>query len=258
MSEYLDPSVLRDMGLLDFRMALALAVVALGGILRGFTGFGAALVIVPVLSIIFTPREGVPMHTIMELPGVLQLLPAAVRHADRPTVVPMILSLLVAIPLGVYLLVSINPDIMRIVISVMVLIMVGLLATNWRYSGPTRLPVSLAAGTAGGLIHGSTGVGGPAIVAVLMARDDVTDTTRANIIAMMGSLIVVGLPILWGYGLLTPRVLIVGAVAAPVYFASIYLGSRFYAGHGERLHRRVSLIMLAAIALATLAAALLK
>ncbi|MDA7945902.1 MAG: sulfite exporter TauE/SafE family protein [Hyphomicrobiaceae bacterium] len=258
MSEYLDPSAWREMGLLDSHMLLALAVVALGGVLRGFTGFGAALVIVPVLSVIFTPREGVPMHTVMELPGVLQLLPAAVRHADRPTVVPMILALFAGIPLGVLALVAVNPEIMRIVISVTVLVMVCLLSTNWRYTGPTRLPVSLGSGALGGLIHGSTGVGGPAIVAVLMARDDKPDTTRANIIAMMGSLIVIGLPIMWMYGLLTPRVLIVGAVAAPVYFASIYIGSRFFDGHGQKFHRRISLIMLAVIAVVTLVAAIVK
>jgi len=241
MSEFLAPSTWQEMGLLDFRMVIALAVVALGGVLRGFTGFGAALVIVSVLSIIFSPQEGVPMRTIMELPGV-----------------PMILALVVSIPLGVALLVSINPDIMRIAISVMVLLMVALLATNWRYSGPTRLPVSLGAGAAGGFIHGSTWVGGPAIVAVLMARDDVTDTTRANIIAMMNSLIVVGLPILWAYGLLTPRVLIVGAISAPVYLGSIYVGSRYYTGRGKEFHRRVSLTMLDGIAMVTLVAALLK
>ena len=147
---------------------------------------------------------------------------------------------------------------MRIVISVMVLLMVCLLATNWRYTGPTRLPVSLGAGSVSGLIHGSTGVGGPAVVAVLMARDDATDTTRANIIAMMGAMIVGGLPIMWAYGLLTPRVLIVGIVAAPVYFASIYIGSRFYDGHGQKLHRRVSLTTLGIIAAGTLVAAILK
>jgi len=258
MSEYFDPSYLREMGLLDSRMAVALAVVALGGVMRGFAGFGGALVIVPVLSIVFTPQEGVPMHTIMELPGILQLLPTAVRHADRPTVIPMILALFVSIPLGVLLLVSINPDVMRIVISAMVLVMVGLLATNWRYSGPTRLPASLVSGAMSGLVHGSTGVGGPIVVAVLMARDDVTDTTRANIIAMMGALVVVGLPIMWAYGLLTPRVLIVGAIAAPVYFASIYIGSRIFDGRGKKFHRRVSLIMLSIIALTTLLAAILK
>jgi len=258
VSEFPDVAYFRELGVLDAGMVLALAAVGLGGVLRGFTGFGAALVIVPVLSIIFTPREGVAMHTIMELPGVLQLLPTAVRHADRRTVVPMILALVASIPVGVWLLVSIDQTIMRIVISVVVLLMVGLLSTNWRYTGPSRLPVSVAAGVTGGVIHGSTGVGGPAIVAVLLARDDVTDTMRANVIAMMGSLIVVGLPVLWSYGLLTPRVLVVGAIAAPVYFGTIFLGTRCSAGRGKGFYRRVSLTMLAIIALATLTAAILR
>ena len=258
MSEFFDPSSLREMGVLDPGMIIALAAVALGGALRGFTGFGGALVIIPVFSIIFTPREAVPMHAVLEIPGLLQLLPTAVRFADRPTVVPMILALIASIPLGVGLLVSINPDIMRIIISVVVLMMVALIATNWRYSGPVRLPVSLGAGVTGGLIHGLTGIGGPVIVTVLMARDDVTDTIRANIIAMMGSLIIVGLPILWIYGLLTPRVLIVGAIAAPVYLGCITIGSRYYVGSGKEFHRRVSLTTLTVIGISTLVAALMK
>ena len=37
----------------------AVLTIALGGFLRGFLGFGAALLIVPVLSAILTPREGI-------------------------------------------------------------------------------------------------------------------------------------------------------------------------------------------------------
>lgn len=258
MSEFFDPSSLREMGLFDPIMFFALATVALGGALRGFTGFGGALVIVPALSIIFTPQEAVPMHAVLEIPGLLQLMPTAIRHADRPTVVPMILALIISIPVGVGMLAAINPELMRIIISVVVLLMVALIATKWRYSGPVRLPVSLGAGATGGLIHGMTGVGGPVIVSVLMARDDATDTIRANIIAMMGSLISIGLPVLWAYGLLTPRVLIVGAIAAPVYLGSITIGSRFYAGSGKEFHRVVSLIMLTVIGISTLIAALVK
>lgn len=258
MSELLDPSYLKDLGVLDGWMAIAMAAVALGGFLRGFTGFGGALVIVPVLSVIFSPREGVPMHTILELPGLFQLIPIAARYADRPTVVPMILTLLVAMPAGVFLLVSIDQDVMRVVISIVVLMMVAMVSTNWRYRASGGLVVPIAAGAAGGLIQGSAGVGGPPLVAVMLARGDTPETTRANIIAMTCSLIVIGLPILWAYGLLTPRVLVVGAISAPVYFATIYLGSHYFAGSGQKIYRNASLAMLAVIALATLVAALLK
>lgn len=258
MMELLDPETWRQMGLLDGWMLVALGSVALGGFLRGFTGFGGALIIVPVLSVIFSPREAVPMHSILELPGLFQLIPIAILHAHRPTVVPMILTLLVALPVGVFLLVSIDQDIMRVVISVVVLMMVALVSTNWRYRASGRPFIPVAAGAAGGLIHGSAGVGGPPMVAVMLARGDPPETTRANIIAMTCSLIVVGLPIMWLYGLLTPRVILVGAISAPIYFATIYLGSNYFAGNGKKIYRNASLVMLALIALATLVAALLK
>lgn len=255
MSERFEIFSLLATGVLDWQLIVALGVVAVGGFLRGFTGFGAALMIVPVMSLLFTPREGVPMHAIMELPAIIQLLPTAVRHAHRPTVLPMLVVLVTGLPLGVWLLVSIDPEIMRIVISIVVLAMVGLLATRWRLRESAKLPFSLAAGAAGGIVQGSTGIGGPPIVASLMARGDAADVTRANIIALMGALIVFGLPVQWAYGLFTPRVLVVGALAAPVYLASIYTGSRLYAAHGQAVYRQVSLVMLGIIAVATLIAA---
>ncbi|MDH3579233.1 MAG: sulfite exporter TauE/SafE family protein [Hyphomicrobiales bacterium] len=256
MGEYFDPAYSLETGLFDSRIIIALAAVALGGFLRGFTGFGGALVIVPVLSILFTPREAVAMHVVMEIPGVLQLMPTAVRHAERKIVLPMLAALLVTTPIGVLLLVLINQDTMRIVISVAVLLMVGLLAGNWRYAGSPRPGVTVATGIVSGLAQGATGIGGPPIVVMLLSHDVVADSVRANVIAMMGSLTLVALPVLWAYGLLTPPVLLVGAISAFVYFGTVYLGTRFYAGRGKELYRRVSLAVLAAIALTTLLAAL--
>lgn len=256
MGEYFYSAYSLATGLFDSRMVVALAAVAFGGFLRGFTGFGGALVIVPVLSVLFTPREAVAMHAVMEIPGVLQLLPTAVRHAERKIVLPMLAALVVTTPIGVLLLVVVDQDTMRIVISVAVLVMVGLLARNWRYGGPPRLPVTVATGIAGGLAQGATGIGGPPIVVMLLSHNVVTDSVRANVIAMMGSLTLVALPVLWAYGLLTPPVLLVGAISAFVYFGTIFLGTRFYAGPGRELYRRISLAVLAAIALATLLAAL--
>ncbi len=258
MSGFPDPALLRETGLLDGPMLAALLAVALGGALRGFTGFGGAMAIVPVLAILFTPREAVAMHAVMEIPGVLQLLPTAVRQADRGTVLPMIAALIAAVPVGVWLLLLVDQDLMRAVISLMVLLMVALLAGNWRYGGPSGRPVSFAVGAAGGVVQGSTGIGGPPIVLMLLALNDAADTMRANVIAMMGSLTLIALPVLWAYGLLSVRVLLVGAISAPVYFGAIYLGSRYYAGGGKALYRRISLATLTVIALSTLAAALFK
>ena len=67
---------------LDYKLAVLAVAVVVGGIVRGFTGFGSALIIIPALTILFGPRQAVAMHIVMEIPVLLNLLPAAIRHAE--------------------------------------------------------------------------------------------------------------------------------------------------------------------------------
>ena len=86
----------------DGRLMIAIASVLLGGFLRGFVGFGAALVIVPVLSLAYGPLVAIPTLTVMGIPTLLQLLPDAVRHSDRRIIGPMSTAILLSAPLGTW------------------------------------------------------------------------------------------------------------------------------------------------------------
>jgi uncharacterized membrane protein YfcA len=110
----------------------AIFTIALGGFLRGFLGFGAALLIVPVLSAILTPEEALVIVFLIELPTVIYLMPGAYKQGDPKTVAPIILAMFFTIPVGVYFLVSTDPAIIKVVISLLVLAMVMLLASGWK------------------------------------------------------------------------------------------------------------------------------
>jgi hypothetical protein len=246
--------ILSELGGLDpMQMLLAAAAVFVGGFLRGFVGFGSALVIIPVLALIFTPKLAVVVFSIMDLPGMVQILPAAVRDFSRRTVAPMIMALLVGIPVGGYALTTIDTDVMRIVISVLVLIMVGLLALNMRIVFVAGTKTSVTGGVIGGILQGVAGIGGPPIVALLLSRGDSPDTTRANVVVMMSSLILASIPVFWAYGLISVRSLILGGFAAPVYLLATYLGSRYFRIGGSGIYRVVALLILALTAISTLA-----
>ena len=81
-------------------------------------GFGAALLIVPVLSAILTPEKALVIVFLIELPTVIYLMPGAFRQGDPKTVMPIILAMFFTIPIGVYFLVSTDPNIIKIVISI--------------------------------------------------------------------------------------------------------------------------------------------
>lgn len=237
-------------------LAMVLGAVGLGGFLRGFVGFGAALIIVPVLGLVFGPRTGVAITSLIGLPAVFQLLPEAVRRAERPVVLPVCAAIFAATPLGSLILVALDPKIMQIVISALVVAMVAFLARGWRLERKPGLPTLTGAGIAGGLVQGIGGIGGPPVVAVALARPGPPEQQRGNVLALMTAINLASLvPLAW-LGLYTAQAVAAGLLLFPIYSLATAIGSRYFARGGSRHYRNAALATLLAVGLATLAAAL--
>lgn len=238
---------------LDGWLALAALAVLAGGFLRGFSGFGSAQIVVPVLAMVFGPRAAVAMHGIMEIPVILYLARNASGAVERRTVAPMLAALLLTTPLGALVLKAADPDWLRLAISVAVLGMVALIARQ----GELRLFAGAAgcAGAAalGGLTQGATGVGGPPVVTALLSRGDAAETARANIAAVMSAMIAVSIASFAAYGLIDWTVLVMGGLAAPLCLGAAIAGSRAFARGGGRSYRFVALALIAVMAMLTLA-----
>jgi uncharacterized membrane protein YfcA len=227
----------------------------IGGFLRGFIGFGGALVSVPVLSVVFGPLAAVPISNVIGFPVLFQLLPAAMRDGERGIILPISIGILLATPIGCVLLVSINPNLMKIVISTLVLLMVLILARNWRLSGSVNRGILLAAGAVGGLIQGSAGIGGPPLVAVALSRPGPARNQRGNVLGAITTVSVSSILPLWYFGLFTSEVLVIGLILMPIYSGAAWIGARYFSGEGQRHYRRVALTILALIGVVTLAVA---
>jgi uncharacterized membrane protein YfcA len=92
---------------------ITLIIIMIGGILRGFLGFGAALITIPVLAYLFTPTEALVIHIIMEIPSTIFLLPTAFKHSQLKQMIPMFIAMISTIPIGMLLIVTIEPQFMR-------------------------------------------------------------------------------------------------------------------------------------------------
>ena len=241
---------------LDGRLALSFAAVFLGGFLRGFVGFGAALVIVPVLSLAYGPLVAIPALTVIGIPTLLQLLPDAIRHSERKIVVPISFAILLSAPVGTWALVSISPAIMKMVISGLVIVLVAMLARGWKLAGEVGMPVLVSAGVAGGLVQGVAGIGGPPVVAVALSRPGPPARQRGNVLALMTSTSLANLVPLSLFGLFTYQAVVTGLLMLPVYGGAILVGSRYFSRGGDRHFRRAAITMLLVIGVATFAVAL--
>ena len=226
-----------------------------GGFMRGFVGFGGALISILVVSLLIGPRAAVAIAALSGLPAMFQLLPTAIRLSERGFVVPFALATFLAAPLGTLVLVTIEPALMKMAIAGFVLFMVAMLWRGWSLpAGAGRYGIVFA-GAVSGFIQGSAGVGGPPAVAVALARPGTPEQQRANTIGAVSGLNLCALVPLWLYGLFTPQVWLFSLVMFPLYSGATWLGQRYFDKGGQRHFRNSALLLLAAIGVITLAIA---
>ena len=245
-------AVLDVMGVvLDPRFAVVCAACFVGGFMRGFVGFGGALVTIPALTLAYEPRLAVAAMTIAGLPSLVQVLPDAVRNSEHRIIVPMSLAILLTAPLGTLALVSIDPALMKIVISALVVVMVAMMFRGSEFQKEVGRPILLAAGIVSGLVQGIAGIGGPPAVAVILSRPGPPAQQRGNVLAALTAVSLASLLPLWYFGHCTKAAIVIGLVMAPLYVLSTTLGSRYFAYGGARHFRRAAIATLAVIGVVT-------
>lgn len=234
----------------------ALVIAALAGVLRGFTGFGAALAAVPALTLVAPPVEVVPCVMLLQVAAGLQLLPRTWRVIDWPAIVPLLASALVATPLGTLLLDRVPPDAMRAVIGLSVLGAVLLLATGAGLEREPSLLARLGIGALSGLFNGGTAMAGPPVIVYFLATRRSAAASRASLLTYFLILSLAGTLSVAAAGLVTRRTLWLAALMLPALALGNELGDRWFDRASAALYRRIALVVLAVLALLAIARAL--
>jgi uncharacterized membrane protein YfcA len=238
--------------LTDWRIYVALVATAVAGIMRGYSGFGTAVLLAPAYSVLWGPRVGVPVMLLMELVVSLQLVPRAFAEANRRVILPIGGAAALATPLGAFILISADQDLLRRCIGGFVLVFGLLLMSGWRYAGSRPLPLNIAVGTAAGLLKGATGMSGPPVILYLLAGPEAVRQHRANLILFFGTISVISvIPPALG-GLMSWAVLAKTLLLLPVLMLCVPIGARLFRVIPERWYRRAALLFLVSTGLIAL------
>ena len=168
----------------ELAWTLAFTIAALAGVIRGYAGFGSSMMMSPVMALVFGPAQGVALLSILEMMASIHLLPKVLPHTQwRSLVLPMYSTAMVGIPLGVLLLLWVQPEIMRQVIGLVVVTFTSLMIVGVRFKGAPSRGGILGIGFLGGLSGGATGAGGPPIVLYFLSRPLDAQTYRANMVS---------------------------------------------------------------------------
>jgi uncharacterized membrane protein YfcA len=219
--------------------------------MRGYSGFGTAVILAPVYSLLWGPRAGVPVMLLMELVVSVQLLPSAMKEADRRVVLPLGGAAALATPLGAWILFTVDGEVLRRFIGGFVLVFGLLLMSGWRYHGSRPLGLNIAIGTIAGLLKGSTGMSGPPVILYLLAGLEEAKRHRANLIMFFATIAIVSVVVPVLGGLVDLTVLLRLAVVLPVMALTVPLGARLFHVVPVRLYRPFAMgVLLAAGGLA--------
>ena len=227
---------------------LALAPITfLGAVLYGLTGFGSALITVPLASHFFPLQFVIATYSVVDLTGALRIGLENPRHVVRGEVGRMVPLILVGVVLGTTALVNLPRATATLALGIFIL-SYAVYALFRRTAGHVvRQGWAYVAGVTGGITGTLFGAGGPPYAIYLSHRPLGKEQYRATL--TMTSVFSIGLRMLAFLvtGLLSDvKVWLAAVIAVPAAFAGITVASRlFHRFSRETLMRVVALTLLA-------------
>lgn len=226
--------------LTDHRFVAAVAIAALSGFVRGFSGFGSALVYIPLISAVYEPRIAAPTLLLIDLLGSAPFTIRELPRCNWREVGPVTASAAVAVPLGTMALVLIDPVVLRWIIAILVLILLAVLASGWRYHGRPSLPVTAGVGLIAGLGSGAVQIAGPAVIIFWLGGASDPKVVRANFMVFFLLMDFITGAAYLAQGLFTPDVITLAVLLGVPFVVAMWIGARWFHGASEQAYRRAA------------------
>ena len=240
-------------GLDAWELALVTVAFAASGIVRGFGGgIGANFLTAPVLAALIGPREAVPIVLLLNTVGNAQLMPEILPRVRWREGWTLFLFPVFTVPVGAWLLFTVDEDLMRRAIAAAAVGFSLLLLSGWRYRGRHMTGLSIVTGSVSGILVGSISLGGPPVFLYLLAGSGDAATNRAQFV-MFGAIVGVAALILYTIaGTITLDMLLLAGFLLIPAAVGIWLGSILFRRASEDVFRRVCLWGLVAVSLCVL------
>ncbi|WP_086606844.1 sulfite exporter TauE/SafE family protein [Erythrobacter donghaensis] len=212
-------------GFTALQIGVALAAALGSAFVRGLTGFGMAILLVPVLALALPPVEAVLLTNALALMIGATEIRSLVRDAERSAWVIGAL-VVVTTPIGLYALSLTGKDVARLVIALIALsAFVAILLPKRGEGAPGRLATG-GVGVLSGLMTGYAGMPGPPVVPFYAGRTLPRSIIKASMQLIFTIAASAGLASALWLGILRWQLLVFALVMLPMIIAGNRLGAR--------------------------------
>ena len=227
---------------------LLVAVLA-AGLVRGFAGFGSAMIMMPVASTVLSPFGALAFLTVVELFGPLPNLPSALRKGNQGDVLRLLGGAVLALPFGLWALSRVSPELFGWAVSLIVLGLLSLLMVGWRYAKPLKPGMVTGVGGLGGFLSGISGLAGPPVIMLYMSSRLPAEVIRANFLLYLLGVDLLMILSFWLMDRLDPAAIVIGGLLAVPYVLANVIGAHLFRPGAERQFRAVAYAIIATSAI---------
>lgn len=234
-------------------LQIAVAVVATLGaaFIRGLTGFGFGILLVPILALALSPVEAVLAINIMA--GLLAFteIRLILREAERSAFVIGALVVIGTAP-GLYVLSLTPPGLARLLIALVALsAFIAILLPQRGAEQPGALATG-ATGLSAGLLTGFAAMPGPPVVPYYVGRAIPRVTAKASMVCIFGIAAMAGIGSGAAIGVLDGRLVLLSLSLFPLVLLGNWVGSLAFGKVSDAVWRSFVGVVLGAAALAAL------
>lgn len=155
-------------------------VVAGASATQAISGFGFALIAVPLLSLFIDPQVAVVLATVVGAFSSTFQAVADRRHANKSLVQRLALSAYMGMPFGLFVFIVVSESILRFIVGLVVLLAAIALIRGFSISQSNK-KLDWIMGWASGVLATSTSTNGPPLVFLLQAKKLSPESFRASI-----------------------------------------------------------------------------
>lgn len=232
------------------QLTAILAIVALAGLTQGLSGFGSALVAVPLLALVLPMATLVPLVILLgTLVSLVNLLHLHQAVAGAP-IIRLLLGYLLGIPVGLVFLTKAPEAAVLALLGLFLVGFAGLSLVNRQPRSTWLRQQRLIVGALSGALGTAYGTGGPPVVLHVSAHPEWSANRQKAALTLFfvfAGLLTTGAQ--WAGGLITGEVLILLLWSTPALLGGTLAGIWLYRRLGEHDYRRILLVMVLAAGL---------
>lgn len=217
------------------------SVIFLAGMTQGLTGFGFALVAVPILIIFLPPKIVVPVVLIHSALINMFILFKVREWVDLKRIVPLMIAGVAATPIGTYLLIILDVNLLKILIGTVIALSAVALLRGFRMEIKNERLAFGPVGFISGILNGTTQMSGPPVILFFTNQGVQKEVFRANLVAYFMVLNVATVPSAVLGGLITGSVINYALLFLPAMILGAIVGMILAHKVEEELFRKLAL-----------------